>query len=118
MPIFGVRPLITIEDLDLMTCRDRMDEVEGFYRNVLGLKVIGNFRGGRPRFDFGQYVLEIIPIKQGEEISPLEVVCRVGRTTYDLLLAKLQKANVPMETVDGFIQFRDPDGRTIKLSKV
>jgi catechol 2,3-dioxygenase-like lactoylglutathione lyase family enzyme len=90
-------------------------DVRDFYVNLLGARVIREKPGKFCEMDVAGVPICLRQAEQGEMVSYFHINLVLKRQ--EPVLAELRRRGIVVTTVGPFTNFRDPEGRVIKLSE-
>lgn len=93
----------------------RWREVRSFYVDLLGAEVLSERTDRYCEMDLGGVPLTIRMAEHGEVVSYFHVY--ISMPHRDAVLAELRRRGIIVTTVGPYTNFRDPEGRVIKLSE-
>ena len=91
------------------------DEVRDFYVNLLNARVVHEKFGHFCNMDLAGVPVCLRPAEHSEMVSYFHLNLVLKRQ--DSLLAELRRQGIIVTTVGPFTNFRDPEGRVVKLSE-
>ncbi|MEO8351122.1 MAG: VOC family protein [Chthoniobacteraceae bacterium] len=92
----------------------RWKEVRDFYVDLLNARVISERSDRYCEMDLGGVPLSIRACEHGETVSYFHLYLSMGNC--DDVLNELRRRGIIITTVGPYTNFRDPEGRVIKLS--
>ncbi len=102
----------TCYSLTIFTQRWR--EVRDFYVGILGAEVLSERTDRYCEMDLGGIPLTIRMAEHGEVVSYFHLY--ISMSTRENVLSELRRRGIIVTTVGPYTNFRDPEGRVIKLS--
>jgi len=93
----------------------RWRDVRDFYVDLLGAEVLSERTDRYCEMDLGGVPLTIRMAEHGEVVSYFHLY--ISMASRDSVLAELRKRGIIVTTVGPYTNFRDPEGRVIKLSE-
>jgi hypothetical protein len=93
----------------------RWKEVRDFYVDLLGAEVLSERSGRYCELNLGGMPLTIRMAENGEIVSYFHLY--VSMKNRDSVLGELRRRGIIVTTVGPYTNFRDPEGRVIKLSE-
>ena len=91
------------------------NEVRNFYVNLLNARVVQEKFGHFCNMDLAGIPISLRPAENSEMVSYFHLNLALKRQ--DSLLAELRRQGIIVTTVGPFTNFRDPEGRVVKLSE-
>ena len=93
----------------------RWKEVRDFYVDLLNARVLSERADRYSEMDLGGVPLTVRKCEHGEMISYFHLY--LSMKNREAVLAELRRRGIIVTTVGPFTNFRDPEGRVIKLSE-
>lgn len=93
---------------------NRWKEVRDFYVEILGARVMGERVSRFCEIQFGGIPLTIRQCEHGEDVSYFHLY--VSMKNREGVLGELRRRGIIVTTAGPYTNFRDPEGRVIKLS--
>ncbi|HSI13608.1 MAG TPA: VOC family protein [Chthoniobacter sp.] len=93
----------------------RWKEVRDFYVDILNARVLSERTDRYCEMDLGGIPLTVRRCEHGEMVSYFHLY--VSMKTRDSVLGELRRRGIIVTTVGPYTNFRDPEGRVIKLSE-
>lgn len=103
----------TCYSLTIFTQRWR--EVRDFYVDLLGAEVLSERTDRYCEMDLGGVPLTVRMAEHGEVVSYFHLY--ISMSNRDSVLSELRRRGIIVTTVGPYTNFRDPEGRVIKLSE-
>jgi hypothetical protein len=109
----GVLPSSTCYSITIFT--QRWKEVRDFYVELLGAEVLSERAERYCEINLGGMPITIRMAENGEIVSYFHLY--VSMKNRDVVLSELRRRGIIVTTVGPYTNFRDPEGRVIKLSE-
>ncbi|MEO7318614.1 MAG: hypothetical protein ABIZ56_06475 [Chthoniobacteraceae bacterium] len=90
-------------------------EVRDFYVHILGAKVLSERSDRYSEIVLGGVPITIRMAEHGETVSYFHLY--ISMKNHEAVLAELRRRGIIVTTVGPYTNFRDPEGRVIKLSE-
>ena len=90
-------------------------EVRDFYVNILGAEVVSERAERYSEIILGGIPLSLRMAEHGETVSYFHLY--ISMKNHDAVLGELRRRGIIVTTVGPYTNFRDPEGRVIKLSE-
>jgi catechol 2,3-dioxygenase-like lactoylglutathione lyase family enzyme len=103
----------TCYSLTIFTQRWR--EVRDFYVGILGAEVLSERTDRYCEMDLGGIPLTVRMAEHGEVVSYFHLY--ISMSNRDAVLSELRRRGIIVTTVGPYTNFRDPEGRVVKLSE-